>query len=151
MAKDKKSNFGTQQTVYHGDNSDMLDKNVVSSSSRLNWSGKKFLKSFDGSSSGFTFVKFIFVVFFAFVIFEFLVYQKFFTFSALLDKLSTYESSSFSSIASWLGNQMYINGNWGVFDFFRKFLNLFSHVFSLFVNLIGGFMDILKFLFFMIN
>lgn len=154
MSKDKNSSY-VPETVQHSVSNVKVEHEpnteVISSSSRLNWSGRKFLRSFNGSSSGFTFVKLIFLLFFTFVMFEFLVYNKFFTFSGLLEKLSSYSSDGFSYIANWLSNQMHIEANWGVFDFLRKFINMLSGVLSLLINIVGGFMDILHFLFFMIN
>lgn len=123
-------------------------RSVVKTSTRFNWSFGKFLSNSYSASEGISISKFIFVLFFAFNLFAFIYSQRIFTFSSILDFIGSYSNDvSISEFFVAVGKSLVIEGDWGIFDFFRNFINVCGQILGFLLGAIGGLLDVLRFIF----
>ena len=90
---------------------------------------------------------FIFIMFFVLCMTAYIMSGKELTFTAVLDYLGNYHSDySFTAYFATFSNLLTITSDWGMFNFFRDFLNIFMGALGFIVRAIGGLLDIVKFL-----
>ena len=139
-----------QNTTVKYEREEVVDTSVKSSfgSSSHKFNGAKFLTRSMNFSSGLSVARLIFVLFFAFNLFAFIYSQRVFTFSSILDFIGSYSNDvSISEFFVAVGKSLVIEGNWGVFDFLRDFINVLGQILGFLLGAIGGLLDVLRFIF----
>ena len=90
---------------------------------------------------------YVFIIFFVLCMTAYIYNDKVLSFSSILNFLGSYESDfSFTSYFGLFSQLLYIEGDWGLFDFLRGFFNMFMSILSLLVRAVGGILDVIKFI-----
>lgn len=108
--------------------------------------GSVFLDS--PSASSMPFLPFVFCLFFVACVFGYVLFDADLSFSILLEKVSWVSGEGFNlAWISELSNAMKITSDWGIFDFLKDFINLFTSILAFGLGLIAGLLQLVQFVF----